>query len=80
MNLREELKTIANIKETTLKEAIISAGLNYNNIINKFARNTIRVAELEKILDVLNKKILIVDKSKEDYKREGIGKDKQRKR
>ena len=65
MKLREELKTLASIKDTTLKDVILTAGLNYNNIINKFARNTIRVSELEKILDVLGKRITFIDKTQQ---------------
>lgn len=64
MLLREKLKELASCKDITLKDAILNAGLNYNNIINKFARGTIRVSELEKILDVLDKKITFVDKHK----------------
>ena len=70
MKLREELKTLASIKDTTLKDVILTAGLNYNNIINKFARNTIRVSELEKILDVLGKRITFTDKTQQSQTRQ----------
>lgn len=62
MDLREQLKRYAIEQDTTLKDVILSTGLNYNNMINKFKRNTIRVAELKQILDVLGKDIQIVDK------------------
>ena len=62
MDLREQLKRYAIEQDTTLKDVILSTGLNYNNIINKFKRNTIRVAELKQILYVLGKDIQIVDK------------------
>lgn len=62
MDLREQLKKYAIEQDTTLKDVILSTGLNYNNMINKFKRNTIRVAELKQILDVLGKDIQIVDK------------------
>lgn len=62
VDLREQLKRYAIEQDTTLKDVILSTGLNYNNMINKFKRNTIRVAELKQILDVLGKDIQIVDK------------------
>lgn len=62
MDLREQLKKYAIEQDTTLKDVILSTGLNYNNMINKFKRNTIRVAELKQILNVLGKDIQIVDK------------------
>ena len=62
MDLREQLKKYAIEQNTTLKDVILSTGLNYNNMINKFKRNTIRVAELKQILHVLGKDIQIVDK------------------
>lgn len=62
VDLREQLKKYAIEQDTTLKDVILSTDLNYNNIINKFKRNTIRVAELKQILDVLGKDIQIVDK------------------
>ena len=58
----EQLKQIANERQITLKDAIVQSGLNYNNMINKFQRDTIRLSEVEKILDVLGKEIRIVDK------------------
>lgn len=62
LDLREQLKKYAIEQDTTLKDVILSTGLNYNNMINKFKRNTIRVAELKQILHVLGKDIQIVDK------------------
>ena len=62
LDLREQLKKYAIEQNTTLKDVILSTGLNYNNMINKFKRNTIRVAELKQILHVLGKDIQIVDK------------------
>lgn len=62
LDLREQLKKYAIEQDTTLKDVILSTGLNYNNMINKFKRNTIRVAELKQILNVLGKDIQIVDK------------------
>lgn len=62
LDLRERLKKYAIEQDTTLKDVILSTGLNYNNMINKFKRNTIRVAELKQILHVLGKDIQIVDK------------------
>ena len=64
MNIHEQLKQIANERQITLKDAIVQSGLNYNNMINKFQRDTIRLSEVEKILDVLGKEIRIVDKHK----------------
>lgn len=62
LDLREQLKKYAIEQDTTLKAVILSTGLNYNNMINKFKRDTIRVAELKQILHVLGKDIQIVDK------------------
>lgn len=62
LDLREQLKKYAIEQDTTLKDVILSTGLNYNNMINKFKRDTIRVAELKQILHVLGKDIQIVDK------------------
>lgn len=62
MNVHELLKQYAQEHDTTLKAIIIAAGLNYNNMINKFKRNTVYVSDLEKLLDVLNKELYIRDK------------------
>ena len=64
MNVHELLKQYAQEHDMTLKALIIQAGLNYNNMINKFKRDTVYITDLEKILDVLHKEIHIVDKKK----------------
>lgn len=66
MNVHELLKQYAQEHDTTPKAIIIAAGLNYNNMINKFKRDTVYVSDLEKILDVLHKRLAIVDKQDHD--------------
>lgn len=64
MRIQERLKALANEQQITLKDIILKAGLNYNNIINKFSRGTIRVCELERILDALGYELIIKPKDK----------------
>lgn len=65
MTLKETIQAIANEQKMTLKEVSEKAGMNYNGLHNKFYRDSITVKDLEKILDVLHKRLAIVDKQQE---------------
>lgn len=66
MTLKETIQAIADEQHITLKEVAEKAGMNYNGLHNKFYRGSITVKDLEKILDVLHKRLAIVDKQDHD--------------
>ena len=69
MTLKEKIQAIADEQHITLKEIAEQAGMNYNGLHNKFYRGSIPVKDLEKILDVLHKRLAIVDKQDHDTSR-----------
>lgn len=67
MNLKKVIQSLVDEHpDMTLKDVIIKAGLNYNNILNKFQRDTLYYTDVEKILNVLEKKITFTDKHHND--------------
>ena len=64
MNLKEQIKILATEKEMTLKELSAKANMNYTGLLDKFRRNSLTVRDLQRLLDVLDKQIVFVDKQK----------------
>lgn len=62
MELKDQLKAMAEAHGMTFKELALRAGLSENNLHNKLKRNTIRVQELSQLLKVLGKTIEFKDK------------------
>ena len=70
MKLKEIFKNLAEENNMRLKEVIIKAGLNYDNILHKFQRDTLYYTDVEKILDVLGKRITFTDKTQQSQTRQ----------
>lgn len=66
MTLKETIQTLANEQHITLKEVAEKAGMNYNGLHNKSYRGSITVKDLEKLLNVLHKRLAIVDNQDHD--------------
>jgi len=64
MNLKEQIKILATEKEMTLKELSAKANMNYTGLLDKFRRNSLTVKDLQRLLDVLDKQMVFIDKKK----------------
>lgn len=64
-NLKKIIKSELALREMTLKDLCDKIGETSANLNNKLTRNTLKVRELETILDALELKLEIVEDTKE---------------
>ena len=49
----------------TLKDVAVKADMSYNGLHNKFERNSLTVKDLQRLLTVLEKEMVFIDKPKQ---------------
>ncbi len=65
MKLKEQIKAFASEKGMTLKDVAVKADMSYNGLHNKFERNSLTVKDLQRLLTVLEKEMVFIDKPKQ---------------
>lgn len=70
MTIKDIIKQFAKDKDMTLKEVASKSNMNYTGLMDKFRRGSITLRDLEKILDVLGKRITFTDKTQQSQTRQ----------
>ena len=66
MNIKEIIKQYAQERGLTLKEVALKSEMNYTGLLDKFRRGSLTLRDLERLLDVLGKRITFTDKHHND--------------
>ena len=67
MDIKTELKNLCTSKNITFKELAERAGMNTNGLHDKCRRNSMTVKDFEKLLDIFEKELAIIDKKKQSF-------------